>query len=105
VCGWEIGKNSKGKISMASLSLFSDVIIDVSAAADTPTVPKLLYSRRESAYALSISCRSLDALVAAGEIKVRRFGPRRILIPVEELERYAKRDHTYLSQHPDGRVA
>lgn len=87
---------------MASLSLFSEGIIDVSAAANTPTVPKLLYTRRESSYALGISCRSLDALVAAGEISVRRFGPRRVLIPVEEVVKYAAKDHRYLTQCPDG---
>jgi len=86
---------------MPELSNFSDTLSAVSASADQPAVPKLLYSRKESAYALSISTRSLDGIIAAGELKIRRFGPRRILIPVEELARYARRDHTYLSQHPD----
>jgi excisionase family DNA binding protein len=86
---------------MPEVSLFSDSIIDVSAAADAPTVPKLLYSRREVSHALSISTRSVDLLVAAGELKVRRFGPRRVLIPVEEVTRYASRDHRFLAQRPD----
>jgi hypothetical protein len=86
---------------MPEVSLFSDVLTSVSAAADMPKVEKLLYSRKESAYALSISTRSIDALISAGELKVRKFGPRRVLIPVEELTRYANKDHRYLSQHPD----
>jgi excisionase family DNA binding protein len=88
---------------MASLSLFSDILESMSASADSssPTVPKLLYSRRESAYTLGISTRSLDLLVAAGEIRVRRFGRRRVLIPVEEVTRYASRDHRFLAQRPD----
>jgi hypothetical protein len=59
---------------------------------------KILYSRKESAFALSISIRSLDLVIAAGELKVRRIG-RKVLIPVAELERYARKDHMCLSQH------
>jgi excisionase family DNA binding protein len=54
--------------------------------------PRLLYSRREAAYQLSLSARSLDYLIANGELKVRRIGSR-ILVPHEELVRFAGRDH------------
>jgi hypothetical protein len=53
---------------------------------------RLLYSRKEAAYQLSISTRSLDYLIATREIAVRRNG-KRILIPHGELVRYARADH------------
>jgi hypothetical protein len=87
---------------MAPLSSHSEVLIDVSASADSAPIQKLLYTRKESAYALGLSVRSIDLIIAAGELKVRRFGPRRVLIPVEEIARYANKDHRYLTQHPDG---
>jgi hypothetical protein len=64
----------------------------------TPETPcrtnntRLLYSRREAAYQLSISVRSLDYLIATREIAVRRNG-KRILVPHGELVRYARADH------------
>lgn len=56
------------------------------------TGTRLLYSRRDAAYQLSISVRSLDYLIATREIAVRRNG-KRILIPHGELVRYARADH------------
>jgi len=53
---------------------------------------KLLLTRVEAAAALSISVRTLDALLARGELPTRRLGRRR-LIARAELERFIKRDH------------
>ena len=50
-----------------------------------------LYDVREAATWLSISTRSVFNLIAAGEIKTRRIGRRR-LIPKAELEKLARRD-------------
>ena len=53
---------------------------------------RLLIDRRNAAQYLSISQRSLDYLVAHGELQIRRIGTR-VLIPIGELQRYAKADH------------
>ena len=52
----------------------------------------ILISKREAAKALSISVRTLDYLIAAKELTVRRVG-RRCLIPRKSLEDFARRDH------------
>ena len=49
---------------------------------------RLLYSRKEAAYLLSLSSRSLDYLIEKRHIKARRIGSR-VLIPVEEVRRIA----------------
>jgi excisionase family DNA binding protein len=53
---------------------------------------KLLLDKKSAAGMLSISLRSLENLVACGELKVRAIGRRR-LIERRELERFARRDH------------
>jgi excisionase family DNA binding protein len=53
---------------------------------------KLLLSREEAAALLSISQRSLDYLIANKSISVRRIGSR-VLIPVKDLQRFARADH------------
>jgi len=64
----------------------------------TPSqVPKLLYSRKDAAFAISISIRSLDMLLAAGKIAVRKIG-KRIMIPAEALFEFAGKDHDALTQ-------
>ena len=83
---------------MPEVSLFSEVSPALPSSASSPSVPKLLYSRKESAYALGISVRSLDLLIAAGQMKFRRIG-RKVLIPIEAVIRYASRDHAQLTQH------
>jgi len=60
-------------------------------------VPKLLYSRRDSGAILSLSLRSIDYLLAAGALKFRKVGAK-ILIPYEELVRFASASHTSLSR-------
>ena len=53
---------------------------------------KLLLSRREAADRLSISQRSLDYLVATKALSVRRIGSR-VLVPLQDLQRFASADH------------
>lgn len=53
---------------------------------------KLLVGRSEAASMLSISCRALDYLVATKQLSTRRIGAR-VLIPADELRRFAKGDH------------
>ena len=52
----------------------------------------LLSPKREAARALGISIRTLENLIALGELKSIRVGRRR-LIPTAELVRFARRDH------------
>jgi len=74
--------------------------IDLSAAADTTTIQKFLYTRHEGCKSIGVSLRSLDHLIAAGTIKVRRVG-KKVLIPTSELAKFARADHRYLTQTPD----
>jgi hypothetical protein len=52
-------------------------------------VPKLLYSRKDVASALSLSARSVDYLIESGKLASRKIGAR-VLVPVEEVERVAR---------------
>jgi hypothetical protein len=53
---------------------------------------RLLYDRREAARQLSISIRSLDYLIAAGEFETRRIG-KKVLITHRSLVRFAQGNH------------
>ncbi len=57
-----------------------------------PVEAKLLIGRQEAAASLSISQRALDYLVANKQLQVRRIGAR-VLIPRQELLRFARADH------------
>lgn len=57
-----------------------------------PNATRLLYDRESAALQLSISIRSIDYYIAAGELKTRRKG-RKVLIPHAELVRFAASDH------------
>jgi hypothetical protein len=56
---------------------------------------KLLYSRRDAAEALSLSIRSIDYLITAGQLTTRRVGGK-ILIPAGAVRRFAREDHPQL---------
>jgi len=60
-------------------------------------IEKLAVNRFEAARLLSISLRTLDSLLARGELRGRRVG-RRVLFPMEELQRFLKRDHPVTEQ-------
>jgi hypothetical protein len=56
------------------------------------SVEKLLYSRRDTAEALSLSIRSIDYLITTGRLSTRRVGGK-ILIPASAVRRFAREDH------------
>jgi hypothetical protein len=58
-----------------------------------PAEPRLLYSRKDAAYQLSISTRSLDYLIREGRLHTRKIGGR-ILVPHEELVRFIAHDRS-----------
>ncbi len=62
------------------------------ARAIVPNNQRLLVGRREAADLLSISARALDYLVANKQLTTRRIGSR-VLIPISELQRFARADH------------
>jgi excisionase family DNA binding protein len=51
---------------------------------------KLLYSKKESAQLLSLSLRTVDALIRQKELEARRVG-RRVLVTGKSLEKFARR--------------
>ncbi|WP_396271449.1 helix-turn-helix domain-containing protein [Granulicella arctica] len=57
-----------------------------------PVTPFLL-DRKRAAGMLSISLRSTDYLIAKGRLRARRIGGR-VLVPIEELRRFASSDRT-----------
>jgi excisionase family DNA binding protein len=54
--------------------------------------PRLLYDRAEAARQLSVSIRTIDYFLAAGKFRTRRIG-KKVLIPHQELVRFAAQDH------------
>lgn len=67
------------------------------------TETRLLYDRKEAARQLSISVRSLDYLIAGGQLETRRIG-KKVLIPHGSLSRFAQANH-YDSPKDVGRPA
>jgi hypothetical protein len=59
---------------------------------------KLLYDRKSAAFALSISIRSLDYLIARGEFDTRRIG-KKVLIAATELRKFAQANHFAAISH------
>lgn len=55
-----------------------------------PQMEKLLYSRKDAAYALSISLRGIDRLIASQQLITRRLGGR-VVIPAAVLKSFADR--------------
>ncbi len=54
-----------------------------------PKPDKLLYGKAEAAFALSLSVRSIEAMIADQRLTTRRFG-RRVLIPAVDVRRVAE---------------
>ena len=52
----------------------------------------ILLSRKQAASLLSISLRGLDYLLSQGKLRTRRIG-KRVLIPRQEIDRFARGDH------------
>jgi hypothetical protein len=57
-----------------------------------PELERLLYDRRTSAKLLSVSVRTIDYLLARGELEDRKIG-RRTLITASSLKRVARSNH------------
>lgn len=55
-------------------------------------IERLAYTKAEAALALSLSLRTIDNLIAAKELTVRRIG-RRVLIPSSALRALLRCDH------------
>jgi hypothetical protein len=84
---------------LPELSLFSELSLDLCAAADDRPVSKLLYSRKDAAFALSVSVRSLDYLIANKQLNFRRLG-KKVMIHATELARFSRADHLELTSSP-----
>jgi len=57
-----------------------------------PLEEKLLVSRKVAAEMLTISIRKLDYMIADGRLLTRRIDSR-VLIPIEEIRKFARSDH------------
>ena len=66
-------------------------------ARESTILLRLLFSQAEAARMLGISLRTLQNLIAAKQISVRRIG-RRVLLHRRELEAFARRDHFFPSR-------
>jgi excisionase family DNA binding protein len=55
-------------------------------------VEQRLSAKKEAAKSLGVSLRTLETLIALGELRSIRVGRRR-LIPIAELDRFTRRDH------------
>lgn len=54
-----------------------------------PTITKLLYNKKEAAYALGISVRSIESLLASKQLSTRKYG-NKVLIPAADIRRLAR---------------
>ncbi len=64
---------------------------------------KILYDRKGAAFALSISVRALDYLIAGKQLTTRRLG-KKVMVPASELSRFARADHFHLTSAPQASV-
>ena len=65
----------------------------MSATANNFSVPNpLCFTRFEFADAFRVSVRTVDRMIAAGEIRVRRIRGKAVRIPRSEVERYLNSD-------------
>ena len=60
--------------------------------------PRILYTREEAAFQLSISVATLDRLVGSKQLTARRVG-RRVLIAHVELMKLSRRDVPHVDEH------
>lgn len=57
-----------------------------------PTTERLLYPRKDAAYQLGVSVRTLDYLIARKELETRRIG-KKVLVTRKSLTRFANANH------------
>lgn len=60
---------------------------------------RLLFSQKEAASILGVSLRTIQNLVVAKELPIRRIG-RRVLLHRKDLEAFARRDHVSIGDAP-----
>ena len=63
------------------------------------TVEKFLFTRKESAFSLGLSPRSVDYLIQAKKLETRRIGTK-VLVTRESLRRFATSNHTEAIRAP-----
>jgi hypothetical protein len=63
------------------------------ATVGPPVDGKVLVSRKIAAEMLTISIRKVDYMIADGRLLTRRID-NRVLIPIEEIRKFARFDHT-----------
>jgi hypothetical protein len=62
------------------------------SSSQQPQPEPLLVTRKQAAFLLSISTRSLDFAIGTQQINIRKVGTR-VLIPMSEVRRFARADH------------
>jgi hypothetical protein len=75
----------------------STVISLMAVAAPTELPTKILYDRKSAAYALSISVRSLDYLIANKRLNTLKLGSK-VMIGHGELVKFSRQNHASLSE-------
>jgi excisionase family DNA binding protein len=63
------------------------------------TVEKFLFTRKEAAYSLGLSPRSVDYLIQAKKLETRRIGTK-VLVTRESLRRFATGNHAEAIRPP-----
>jgi hypothetical protein len=61
------------------------------------TTPKILYDRKSAAYALSVSVRTLDYLIAGKHLTFTKLGSK-VMLGHTELMRFSKMNHFSIGQ-------
>jgi hypothetical protein len=74
-----------------SCRTFPDSRSTITTSPSTEAPPRLLYSRKETAYLLSLSLRAIAYLIASGDLRTKRHGGR-VMITHAELLRQAALD-------------
>jgi hypothetical protein len=80
---------------------FSTVVSLMAVAAPTELPTKILYDRKSAAYALSISVRSLDYLIANKRLNTVKMGSK-VMLSHGELVKFSRQNHVSLSEPDNG---
>ena len=57
-----------------------------------PQPPKLLHTKKQTAFLLSLSPRTIDNLVISKQLRAIKIGSR-VMFSTDELQRFIRRDH------------
>jgi hypothetical protein len=85
-----------------ALNLFTRVstvgsLMASAAPTEPPPTQKILYDRKSAAYALSISVRSLDYLIANKRLNTLKMGSK-VMLSHGELIKFSRQNHASLSE-------